>query len=132
MTGDLCQYLSASYMRSPQKAWIVCLLVVAVLALYAPLLNRSPIYLAHDEVLFALQAQAIATTGHDLKGRWLPLYFELFGGYWAQPFVVYLTALTLTVLPLSESSIRFPSVVVGVTDVVLMYVVAHRVFDERR
>ena len=108
---------------------IAALIGVAALAIYTPLLSYTPIYLAHDEVLFALQAHAIASSGRDLHGTLLPLYFPILTGYWAQPFVVYFTALFLKVLPLSESAIRLPAAVVGVADVVLMYLTARRLFN---
>src|SRR3954452_1090923 len=43
-------------------------LVIAVVAalLYVPGLSDAPIYLAQDEVIFAVNARAIATTGKDL------------------------------------------------------------------
>src|SRR5258708_6990122 len=100
------------------------LLGLAALAVYAPFLSYSPIYLPHDEVFFSLQAHAIATSGRDLHGTAAPLYFPILRGYWAQPLVVYFTALFLKLLPLSETAIRLPSVTVGVADVVLMYLAA--------
>ena len=48
---------------------------------------------------------------------------------WFQPIPVYFTALFLTVLPVSEWAIRLPTVVLGVTDIVLFYFVAARVFN---
>src|SRR5262249_46455237 len=54
--------------------WLVVLLAFALGAVG---LNRAPIYLHEAEILFALHAHAIATTGHDLYGRLLPLYFEM-------------------------------------------------------
>lgn len=94
--------------------------------LYAPALQRAPIYLAHDEVIFALNAHQIATTGRDLMGRVFPLYV---GFFWATPLNIYLTAALLKVAPLSEAFIRLPTVLVGMTDVVLLYFVGRRVFD---
>ena len=102
---------------------------VAALVIYAPFLSYSPVYLPHDEMFFALQAHAIASSGHDLHGTAAPLYFPILRGYWAQPLLVYFTALFLKVLPLSETSIRLPTVIVGVVDVVLMYLAARQLFN---
>jgi 4-amino-4-deoxy-L-arabinose transferase-like glycosyltransferase len=110
----------------------VLLLAGSVLIVYAPYLHYSPIYLAHDEVFFALHAKAIASTGRDLQGTALPLYFPIFKGYWAQPLIVYFTALFLKVLPLSETAVRLPSVFLGVVDTVLMYLVAKELFTGER
>jgi 4-amino-4-deoxy-L-arabinose transferase-like glycosyltransferase len=117
-------------MDTPAKTIRTAALVgIAALVIYAPFLNYSPIYVAHDEVLFALQAHAIASSGHDLHGTAAPLYFPVLRGYWAQPLVVYFTALFLKLLPLSETAIRLPTVMVGVADVVLMYLAARRLFN---
>src|SRR5262249_31635718 len=113
--------------RSYRGAALLAVAVAALAMLYAWRLADAPIYLSHDEVLFALHGQAIVTTGRDLNGRLLPLYFQITSNYWAQPFVVYATAASLAFLPLTEWSIRAPSVVVGVAAIVLMYFVAARV-----
>lgn len=108
---------------------IVALLSAGVALFYATRLQFSPVYLMHDEMQFALQAQAIASTGHDLHGRWLPLYFtepEFPAG--RDPVIIYATALVLKVLPLSESSVRLATSLVGVLNVVVMFLVGRRVF----
>ena len=99
-----------------------------MLAIYAWRLGSAPVYLAHDEVVFALNAQSIAATGRGMEGGWLPLSFHVAGNYWATPVNIYLTALFLKVLPISETSIRLPGVLIGLVDVVLMYFVARRLF----
>jgi 4-amino-4-deoxy-L-arabinose transferase-like glycosyltransferase len=106
--------------------------------LYLPRLGRAPIYLAPDEVFIGLHAHSIATTGRDYGGRFLPLYIEYeypvpdakrpIRHGWLPPIIYYVMAAVLTVVPLSESAIRFPSVLVGVVDVVLMYFVGRRLF----
>ena len=101
---------------------------IAVLALYATRLDYAPIYLAHDEVLNAINGHAIATTGRDPNGRFLPLYIFIGGNYWATPIVTYVTALFLKVLPTSEVTIRLASVLVGVISIVLMFVTARQIF----
>jgi 4-amino-4-deoxy-L-arabinose transferase-like glycosyltransferase len=105
-------------------------LAAAVAALYATRLNDSPVYLAHDEIKFALQAHAIATTGRDINGVATPLFFVEEGfSAGRDPISIYLTALFLRVLPFSEASIRLPSALVGVVDSVLMFVLAYRIFN---
>jgi len=101
-------------------------LAIGTALVYAPFLQRSPVYLAHDEVIFALNAYSLATTGRDIVGRYLPLYV---GDYWATPLNIYLTALLLKIAPLSEALIRLPSVAVGIADVVLLYLLARRIFQ---
>src|SRR3954451_23222555 len=113
----------------------VVLLALTVLGMYAFRLEHTPPHLHRDEVMFALQAQSIASTGRDLAGRRLPLYFEMreMGEHvWFHPMVVYVTALFLKVLPLHEQTVRFPSTVIGVVDVLLMYFIARRIFASDR
>jgi 4-amino-4-deoxy-L-arabinose transferase-like glycosyltransferase len=106
------------------------LIAVATGWLYATRLYDGPIYLAHDEIKFALQAHAIATTGRDVNGIFMPLFFGEAGfSAGRDPVSIYLTALFLKFLPFSESSIRLPSAVVGVLDVVLMFLLAWRIFN---
>ena len=98
-------------------------------AIYLPRLEVAPIYLANDEPKFALQARAIAASGHDLDGRFLPVYFSE-PGYAAgrDPVIIYLTAAFLKWLPFSEKTIRLPTALVGVLDVVLMFLLAQQLF----
>src|SRR3990172_9603413 len=94
---------------------IGAVLAASVAAVYVTPLQFAPISLMHDESQFALQAEAIASTGRDLIGRRLPLYFtepEFPAG--RDPAIIYATALVLKVLPLSESSVRLATSLVGV------------------
>src|SRR2546425_13165693 len=114
----------------------VCGLAGLVLALYAPSLGRAPIYLAHDEVFVALNAHSIASTGRDVSGRFLPLYFQMYrnvsNNIWFQPMIVYFTAVFLKLRPVSEAGIRLPSVCVGIADVVVLFFLAKRIFQRER
>src|SRR5262245_2267217 len=51
---------------------------------------------------------------------------------WFQPQIIYVTALFLQVLPVTEASFRVPTVLVGALDVLLMYFVARRLFKSDR
>jgi 4-amino-4-deoxy-L-arabinose transferase-like glycosyltransferase len=108
---------------------IAVLLAVLVATLYITRLGFAPVYLMHDESQFALQAQAIAATGHDLSGRRLPIYFtepEFPAG--RDPVIIYATAVVLKALPLSESSVRLATALTGVLNIVLMFLVGRRLF----
>src|SRR5438093_6594963 len=123
-------------MRPTLKTLRVPLLIGAVTAaLYLPRLGDAPIYVSPDEVFVALHAHSLATKGRDYGGHLLPLYVQYeYGVYdaagrgivragWLPPVVYYSTAIVLKILPFSEASIRFPTVLVGVIDVILMYFV---------
>lgn len=120
--------------RVSSTLWLA-LLGAATFALYAWNLGRGPIYLHGAEVLFSLQAHAIATTGHDANSRLLPLYFQMPAigeNVWFHPAIVYFTAPFLLALPFSEWAVRLPSVCIGVIDVVLLYAIARRIFGSDR
>lgn len=115
---------------------------VAVLAalLYLPRLGSAPISVAADEVFISLHANSIARTGRDLGGRLLPLYvrydyivYDNVGrridrNGWLPGLIYYAIAVVLKLLPFSETTVRIPSVFVGIVDIVLMYFVGRRLF----
>jgi 4-amino-4-deoxy-L-arabinose transferase-like glycosyltransferase len=101
---------------------------VTIAALYFWRMATAPIYLYHDEVFFAVQAHSISTTFRDLNGNLLPLYFNMGGIYWCSPEHVYLAALLLRILHISDGVIRIPSVVMGLVSAFMMYFLGRRVF----
>ena len=108
----------------------IVLLVVAGWLLYATRLGEVPVYVMHDEAQGALQAHSIATTGRDLSGRRLPLYFtepEFPPG--RDPALIYVTALGLKLLPFTEAAVRTPTALIAVLNVVLTFLVARRLFQ---
>lgn len=107
---------------------IALLLALAAGSFYAVGLDRSPVYLVHDEVIYALNAHAIATTLRDLNGQFLPVSIYVVGSFFATPLNIYATALALKVMPLSEVTVRMPSVIVGLVNIVLVYFIGRRVF----
>lgn len=98
--------------------------------LYLPALDRVPLHLGFDEIFFGLHAHALAETGRDANGRLLPLYLQASpsSNYWIQPAAPYFTALVLQVVPFSDAAVRLPTVMVGLTNLVLLYFVAYRIF----
>lgn len=112
---------------------VACLLLAAVAVLYARRLGEAPVYMSPDEVIIAVDAHAVATTGRDVHGTYMPLYFriQLRGDErmgWFMPVIFYAIAAVLKMMPLSEVSARLPSVVVGLTDIVLIFFIARRMF----
>lgn len=113
-----------------------------VAALYFFDLAATPVYLGGDEAHFGVVADAIARTGRNLRGDFLPLFVNLadpffektqpWGDTWYQPFLFYLTALAVKVLPFSEAAVRAPAAFLGgVVSPVLMYLVAMRLLSSR-
>jgi 4-amino-4-deoxy-L-arabinose transferase-like glycosyltransferase len=107
------------------------LLLAATAIVYGARLTYMPPYLAHDEVVYSMSAYSIATTAHDTRGRFLPLFFEN-NQYWATPITVYTMAPVLKVLPLTEAVIRSVTVAVAVSIVYLTYIVGARLFRRAR
>jgi 4-amino-4-deoxy-L-arabinose transferase-like glycosyltransferase len=106
------------------------LLLLAIVAgcawLYFYRLDFAPPNIQIDEAIIAINAHAIATTGRDLRGELLPLYAQTAEHSWYQPLVIYLTAIALKLLPLSEWSVRAPAVSMSVLGVALMFLVVQR------
>lgn len=110
----------------------IILLLLVVAFIYSYSLDRTPVHLNRDELGFSLNAYSIVKTGFDENGRFLPLYFWHLGVMWATPIIVYLTALFLTILPLAEVTIRLPSVMIGLLNVMLIYFLAKKVFNSEK
>ena len=118
-------------------AWLrglaVTVAVVGVFATYSWRLHDSPVYLTADEIVIGLQGHSLASTGHDLRGRSLPLYFQIDefrmkGTIWYQPLIMYSTAIVLKFAHLTEWAIRLPAVIVGVIDVILIFFAARAIY----
>jgi 4-amino-4-deoxy-L-arabinose transferase-like glycosyltransferase len=107
-------------------------------AIYLPDLQGSPPFLSNDEACIALNARAIAATGHDVDGRFMPSLFYSPASFapngvriWFLPILVYSTALVLKILPFTETAVRLPLVVAAIADVLLVYLIALRIFRRR-
>jgi 4-amino-4-deoxy-L-arabinose transferase-like glycosyltransferase len=117
-------------MRAPITVLSVVLLALTAGWLYGTRLGVVPVYVMHDEAQGALQAQSVATTGRDLTGRLLPLYFtepEFPPG--RDPALIYFTALVLEVVPFDEAGVRTAVVMIAVLNVVLTFLLAERLFQ---
>lgn len=114
----------------PRRALLaVVVATVGLLAwLYGTGLDRSPGYLVHDEVVYAINARSIAATGRDINGQFLPVSIQVTGGFFATPVNIYFTALFLKFLPLNEVTTRLPSVVIGLVNIGLLFGIARHLF----
>lgn len=109
---------------------IILLIIIAIL--YGSFLDEVPVHLNQDELGFSLNAYSIAKTGFDENGRFFPLYFWHLRVMYSTPIIVYLTALFLTVFPLSEMTIRLPSVVLGLINIILVFFLAKKLFHSEK
>ena len=104
--------------RAARTALTAAGLAAAAFILYVARLESAPIYASPDEVIIAVDAHSLATTGRDVYGRFMPLYFQIqmpgetrMG--WFTPAIFYVSALFLKILPLSEWTVRLSTVCVG-------------------
>lgn len=103
-------------------------------------LDRAPIFVGGDEAQFASHAESLATTGRDLNGRRWPLFILITdplvpntsSDIWYQPVLFYLLVPVFKVFPVSEWSLRLPTVLIAMLNVALMYCVGCRLFPRRR
>src|SRR3954465_2792815 len=108
-------------------------LLAAAVLLYARRLGDAPVYMSPDEAIIAVDAHSIATTGRDVHGAAMPLYFKIQmrgeeRSGWFMPVIFYAIATVLKVMPLSEISARLPSGIVGLGAIVLLFFIARRMF----
>jgi hypothetical protein len=113
--------------------WLpIALVVLATGALYSWNLSSAPVYLGGDEARFGSQAHAIASSGRDLSGRFMPLLIRIEDlVWWYQPTLFYLIAITLKFLPLAEGTIRIPTVLIAILDVWLLAAVIRKLLPDR-
>src|SRR5580765_757680 len=129
---------SGSRGRFVTLAALAGVLVLAAV-LYSRGLGRAPVYLGWDEARTALQGYALATTGRDMNGAPTPLFFHITDplivnnstSTWWQPTLFYLTAAVLLVAPLAEWSVRIPNVTLALLNILLVAMVARRLFGSR-
>ena len=103
-------------------------------------LDRAPIFVGGDEAHFATHAESLATTGRDLNGRRWPLFILITdplvpnnsSDIWYQPLLFYLLVPVFKIFPVSEWSLRLPTVLIAMLNVALVYLVGCRLFSRRR
>src|SRR3989344_1810956 len=109
-------------------AWIVlAVIVVFSTALRFYKLDQIPPSLSWDEAAVGYNAYTIANWGKDEWGKSFPLVFKSFEDD-KSPVHVYLTAVAVRFLDLSEFSTRLPSAFFGVFNVILIFFLAQRIF----
>src|SRR5690349_6616165 len=108
------------------RMFAIAAVIAAAAILHTVRLNQVPPFLSTDETAFALQAHSIGTTLHDENGRFLPLYFQMFENAWFHPALVYAMAPVLAVFRPMPWAVRLPTVLIALTNILLVYVIARR------
>lgn len=94
-------------------------------------LDQVPASLYWDEVSIGYNAHSIAETGKDEYGESFPLLFRAFEDY-KTPGNIYLTALSVKVFGLNETSVRLPSALLGTLIVLLTYLLVVELLKNRK
>lgn len=106
--------------------FLIIVLLSAVLRFYK--LDQIPPSLSWDEAAVGYNAYTIANWGADEWGRLFPLSFKSFEDD-KHPIHVYLTALSVRLLGLSDFSTRLPAALFGVFNVIIIFFLAKVVFN---
>ncbi|MBI2596865.1 glycosyltransferase family 39 protein [Candidatus Daviesbacteria bacterium] len=91
-------------------------------------IDSAPSSLTWDEAAVGYNAWTIANYGRDEYGKLFPIYFRSFGED-KQPIHIYITALFVKFLDLSEFSTRMPAAVFGTINVLLIFYLARSLFN---
>ena len=115
--------------RRPRPLLIAGAVALVAGVIYCSALEVAPLSVTKDEASFAIQSYAVATTGRDINGNRLPLYFQEPGfSIGRDPIYIYATALVLQFVPLSESALRIPTTVAAAISAGLIVLVAYEIF----
>lgn len=104
---------------------IIILLFAGFVRVYK--ITGNPPSLSWDEAAVGYNAWTIANYGRDERGNFFPAYFISFLDD-KHPVHVYLTAIFVSILDLSEFSTRFPSAFFGILNVLVIFFLARVVF----
>lgn len=95
-------------------------------------LGGIPIGVTHDEMGFIYNAYSIAKTGRNVLGEQLPIFTWLNqGGFPFLPVPIYLSVPVFWFLPLSATSGRLLPGVMGVLDVLLLYLLVKQILGNK-
>lgn len=106
--------------------FLIIIILAAILRLYK--LGDYPVSLSWDEVAIGYNAFSISKTGKDEYGTKLPLLFKSFNDY-KLPGYIYLDAIFVKFLGLSEFSTRLPSALFGFLTVPAIYFLTKKLFE---
>ncbi len=114
------------------RKWLWPLALTAVLVGSAWLrlyqLRDVPAGLFCDEAAFGYNGYAIAQSGYDENGKFLPLLVWSFGGY-KNTVYIYSTALAVKIFGLDEFSTRLPAAFYGILSIGVVYLIGKELFN---
>lgn len=108
----------------------IILIVLLGIFLRFFLLGVVPKGVTNDEVGYIYNAYSIAKTGQNVFGEFLPfLTWVNKGGTPFLPVPIYLSAPFFWIFDLSATSARLPSAILGVLDIILLFVLVKKLFN---
>ncbi len=110
------------------KVWFILILIIAfagIVRIYK--ITEVPPSISWDEAAVGYNAWTIASYGRDERGNFFPAYFISFLDD-KHPVHIYLTAIFVKILGLSELSVRLPSVFFGTLNVLIIFFLGRVVF----
>ena len=128
------------FLNPARARWLVPIAACAVLAgtcaLYFRALDSVPVVVAVDEARFGLHAHSLVTHGTDPAGNRWPLFFHITdplnpavdSDTWWQPALFYLVAGVFRFVPPAAWSLRLPTTILAIVNVILIYFVARQLF----
>lgn len=113
-------------MKSTKILLIAIIILASALRLYK--LGTVPPSISWDEAAVGYNAWTIANYARDEYGKLFPAFFTSFGDN-KHPIHIYVTALSVKLLGLSEFSIRLPAAIFGILNVLLIFILAKLMFS---
>lgn len=112
--------------RRTSVTLILVTALAALLRFYQVTVN--PPNINTDEAAIGYNAYSILKTGRDEYGQFLPLAFRSFDDY-KPPLFIYLTIPSVAIFGLSEFAVRFPSALLGVLAIPIVFFLTRKLFQ---
>lgn len=93
-------------------------------------ITEIPLSVYWDEASISYNAYSIAQTGKDEWGDFLPIHFRAFGEF-KLPVYIYSVVPFIATFGLNEFSVRIPAVLFSLGVVILTYLLAKKLFDNK-
>lgn len=111
------------------KAALILIVILGFLIRYL-YLNSAPPGLNADEAALGYNAYSLLKTGRDEWGESYPIVFKSFSDY-KPGLYVYLAIPFVALMGLTETAVRFPSVVLGTLSILVIYFISKEIFIRR-
>lgn len=115
--------------KNNNRITILILLATIILAGFLRFykLGEIPPSISWDEAAVGYNSWTITHYGKDEWGKFLPIVFKSFEDD-KHPVHIYLTAISVGILGLSDFSVRFPAAIFGILNVILLFFLGKQLF----